>query len=151
MLTAFTSELWVFSDFFFLINLLPLKSEIRQTYFLFWKQLRYSFFYIMNFFLFYLLPNFLKKSKLVHFLVWEVYLYCKVCLLIFRVINTVSSEHKQIQIFGKVVPFWKLVMACSERFEVSWLREVLLWWSYSSPHVVAMGKRAPSKCFFVRK
>lgn len=55
--------------------------------------------------------------------------------------------HKQTHISRKVGPFWKLIMACSEWFEVSWSREVLLWWSYSNLPVVTMGKTDPSKCF----
>lgn len=121
------------------------------------KLLRYSVFYIMNFsFTFHLLPKFSKnKNKLVSSSVWEFHSHCKVCLPA-HVINTFTSEvlivhsHKQSQIAGKVGPFWILIRVCSEHFEVSWSREVLLWWSYSNLHIVTMGKRAPSKNFFVR-
>lgn len=67
-----------------------------------------------------------------------IYLRCSAC------------SHKQTQISGNLSPIWKLTMARSEWFEVQWSREVLLWWSDLSLHVVTMAKRAPSKCCFVR-
>lgn len=57
-------------------------------------------------------------------------------------------SHEQTQISEKVYPFWKLIIAFCEWFEVSLSR---LGWGYSNLHVVTMGKRTHFKCYFCKK